>query len=34
VEPAGTSADAFDKMIRSEIAKWHKVVRAAKITVQ
>jgi tripartite-type tricarboxylate transporter receptor subunit TctC len=34
VEPAGSTAEAFDKMIRSEIAKWHKVVQAAKIRVE
>jgi tripartite-type tricarboxylate transporter receptor subunit TctC len=34
VEPAGSTAEAFDKMIRSEIIKWHKVVQAAKIKVE
>jgi len=34
VEPAGTTAEEFDRMIRSEIAKWRKVVQAAKIKVE
>lgn len=32
-EPAGTSAREFDAFIRSEIAKWAKVIRAAKISI-
>ncbi len=32
-EPAGTSAKEFDAFIRSEIAKWAKVIRAAKISI-
>ena len=32
-EPAGTSAREFDAFIRSEIAKWAKVIRAAGIKV-
>jgi tripartite-type tricarboxylate transporter receptor subunit TctC len=34
VEPAGTTAEEFDKMIGSEISKWRKVVQAAKIRVE
>ena len=34
VEPAGTTADEFARMIASEIAKWRKVVAAAKIKVE
>jgi tripartite-type tricarboxylate transporter receptor subunit TctC len=32
-EPAGTSTKEFDAFIRSEIAKWAKVIRAAKISI-
>lgn len=32
-EPAGTSAREFDAFIRSEIAKWAKVIRAANISI-
>ncbi len=32
-EPAGTSAREFDAFVRSEIAKWAKVIRAAKISI-
>jgi tripartite-type tricarboxylate transporter receptor subunit TctC len=34
VEPAGSTAEAFDKMIRSEIMRWQKVVQAAKTKVE
>lgn len=34
VEPAGTTAEAFAEMIRSEIAKWRKVVEAANIRIE
>ena len=34
VEPAGTAAEEFAKMIRSEIVKWRKVVQVAKIRVE
>ncbi|MBI4207776.1 MAG: tripartite tricarboxylate transporter substrate binding protein [Betaproteobacteria bacterium] len=34
VEPAGTSAEDFATMIRSEIAKWRKVVQSANIRVE
>lgn len=32
-EPAGTSAKEFDAFIRSEIVKWAKVIRVAKISI-
>ncbi len=31
VEPAGTSPEEFDKKVRSELAKWGKVIKAAGI---
>jgi tripartite-type tricarboxylate transporter receptor subunit TctC len=34
VEPAGTTPEAFAQMIRSEIAKWRKVVQAAHIRIE
>jgi tripartite-type tricarboxylate transporter receptor subunit TctC len=34
LEPAGSTPEEFAKMIRSEMAKWRKVVREAKIQVQ
>ncbi|MPZ45763.1 MAG: tripartite tricarboxylate transporter substrate binding protein [Betaproteobacteria bacterium] len=34
LEPAGNTREEFAKLIRSEIAKWHKVVQAAKIRIQ
>jgi tripartite-type tricarboxylate transporter receptor subunit TctC len=34
VEPAGTTPDEFAKLVRSEIAKWRKVVESAKIKVE
>jgi tripartite-type tricarboxylate transporter receptor subunit TctC len=34
LEAAGNSPDAFAAMIRSEIAKWRKLVRAAGIRVE
>ena len=34
LEPAGSTPEAFAAMIRSEMAKWRKVVREAKIDVQ
>ena len=34
LEPAGTTPDEFAKMIRSEMAKWRKVVETAKIRVE
>jgi tripartite-type tricarboxylate transporter receptor subunit TctC len=33
-EPAGTSVKEFEDFIRNEIAKWGKVIRAAKISIQ
>ncbi len=33
-EPAGTSIKEFEAFIRNEIAKWAKVIQAAKISVQ
>jgi tripartite-type tricarboxylate transporter receptor subunit TctC len=33
-EPAGTSIKEFNAFIRNEIAKWAKVIRAAKIVIQ
>ena len=33
-EPAGTSPAEFQAFIRAEIAKWGKVIREAKITIQ
>lgn len=33
LEPAGTTSQEFATMIRSEIARWHKVVKAANIRV-
>ena len=32
-EPAGTLAREFDAFIRNEIAKWAKVIHAAKISI-
>jgi len=34
VEPAGTTPEEFAAILRSEIAKWRKVVKEAKISVQ
>jgi tripartite-type tricarboxylate transporter receptor subunit TctC len=34
VEPAGTTSEAFGKMLRSEIAKWRKVVAQANIRLE
>ena len=34
LEPAGTTPDEFARIIRSEIAKWRKVVESAKIRVE
>lgn len=34
LEPSGNSAEAFAKMLRAEIAKWRKVVKAANIRVE
>ena len=34
VEPAGTTPEAFGKMLRSEIAKWRKVVVQANIRLE
>ena len=34
LEAAGTSPGEFDMLIRSEVAKWAQVVKAAKIEVQ
>jgi tripartite-type tricarboxylate transporter receptor subunit TctC len=34
LEPAGTTAEDFAKMLRSEIAKWRKVVKEANIRVE
>ena len=34
VEPAGTTPEAFGKMLRSEIAKWRKVVAQANIRLE
>lgn len=34
LDPAGTTPDEFAKLIRSEIAKWRKVVESAKIKVE
>ncbi|MCI3953543.1 MAG: transporter substrate-binding protein [Burkholderiales bacterium] len=34
VEPAGTTSEAFGKMLRSEIAKWRKVVVEANIRLE
>ena len=31
LEPAGNTPDEFKKLIESEVAKWHKVVKAANI---
>ncbi|MPZ47676.1 MAG: hypothetical protein GEV05_30850 [Betaproteobacteria bacterium] len=33
LEPAGNTPEEFARLIRSEIAKWHKVVQAAKIRI-
>ena len=34
LDPAGDTPARFDKLIRSEIAKWRKLVQAARITVE
>jgi len=34
LEPAGSTPEEFARLIRSEMAKWRKVVREAKIQVQ
>jgi tripartite-type tricarboxylate transporter receptor subunit TctC len=34
VEPAGSTPEAFAAMIRSEIAKWRKVVQSANIRIE
>ena len=34
VEPAGTTAEEFAKMLRTEIAKWRKVVAEANIRIE
>ena len=34
LEPSGSTPEAFAAMIRSEMAKWRKVVREAKIQIQ
>ena len=34
VEPAGTTPDAFGKMLHTEIAKWRKVVTQANIRIE
>ncbi|MGQ0522183.1 MAG: Bug family tripartite tricarboxylate transporter substrate binding protein [Betaproteobacteria bacterium] len=34
VEPAGTTPEAFSKMLQSEIAKWRKVVKEANIRIE
>jgi tripartite-type tricarboxylate transporter receptor subunit TctC len=34
VEPAGTTPEAFAKMLQSEIAKWRKVVKEANIRIE
>jgi tripartite-type tricarboxylate transporter receptor subunit TctC len=34
LDPAGGTPEAFDKLIRSEIPKWRKVVAAANIKVE
>jgi tripartite-type tricarboxylate transporter receptor subunit TctC len=34
LEPSGTTSDEFARIIRSEIAKWRKVVESAKIRVE
>ena len=34
LESAGTTPQAFDTLIKAEIAKWARVVKAAKIEVQ
>ena len=34
VEPAGTTPEAFAKMLQSEIAKWRKVVADANIRIE
>jgi tripartite-type tricarboxylate transporter receptor subunit TctC len=34
LDPAGDTPAQFDKLIRSEIAKWRKLVQAARITVE
>uniref|UniRef100_UPI002FC624E0 tripartite tricarboxylate transporter substrate-binding protein n=1 Tax=Halalkalibacter lacteus TaxID=3090663 RepID=UPI002FC624E0 len=34
VEPAGTTTEEFAKMLRTEIAKWRKVVAEANIRIE
>jgi tripartite-type tricarboxylate transporter receptor subunit TctC len=34
LEPAGSTPEAFAAMLRSEMAKWRKVVKEAKISVE
>lgn len=34
LDPSGTSSEAFEKLIRSEVSKWRKVVAAANIKVE
>ena len=34
LEPSGSTPEAFAAMIRGEVAKWRKVVKAAKISVE
>jgi len=34
VEPVGTSAEEFDRKVRSELAKWGKVIRSAGVKPQ
>ena len=34
LDPAGSTPEQFDRLIRSEIEKWTQLVRAARIKVE